>query len=141
MSENSKPDCTLSHDRGVKRAPGHAVSGLAARPSKPEDPRAHARAKHGRIGGDAEDLPALPPRPASVPADLGPRLVQPGDLAHLIDDVVECLELSAIEAVYEAELRGAPPYHPRMMTKIRLYAYAVGVTSSRRLSKLVTTSG
>jgi transposase len=38
-------------------------------------------------------------------------------------------------------LRGAPPYHPRMMTKIRLYAYAVGVTSSRRLSKLVTTSG
>jgi transposase len=63
--------------------------------------------------------------------------VEPGDLAHLIDDVVECLELSAIEAVYEAELRGAPPYHPAMMTKLWLYAYAVGVTSSRRLAKLV----
>jgi hypothetical protein len=35
--------------------------------------------------------------------------VKPGDLAHLIDDVVECLDLST---VYEAELRGAPPYHP-----------------------------
>ncbi len=63
--------------------------------------------------------------------------VEPGDLAHLIDDVVECLDLSAIEAVYEAELRGAPPYHPVMMTKLWLYAYAVGVTSSRRLAKLV----
>jgi len=63
--------------------------------------------------------------------------VEPGDLAHLIDDVVECLDLGAIEAVYEAELRGAPPYHPAMMTKLWLYAYAVGVTSSRRLAKLV----
>jgi transposase len=63
--------------------------------------------------------------------------VEPGDLAHLIDDVVECLDLSSIEAVYEVELRGAPPYHPRMMTKLWLYAYAVGVTSSRRLAKLV----
>jgi transposase len=60
-----------------------------------------------------------------------------GDLTHLIDDVVECLDLSAIEAVYEAELRGAPPYHPVMMTKLWLHAYAVGVTSSRRLAKLV----
>ncbi|MDQ6790183.1 MAG: transposase [Candidatus Dormibacteraeota bacterium] len=63
--------------------------------------------------------------------------VKPGDRAHLIDAVVECLDLTAIEAVYEAELRGAPPYHPVMMTKLWLYAYAVGVTSSRRLAKLV----
>jgi len=62
--------------------------------------------------------------------------VEPGDLAHLIDDVVECLDLSQIESVYEAELRGAPPYHPGMMTKLWLYGYAVGVTSSRRLAKL-----
>jgi transposase len=63
--------------------------------------------------------------------------VEPGDLAHLIDDVVDCLELRAIESVYEAERRGAPPYHPRMMTKLWLYAYTVGVTSSRRLATLV----
>jgi transposase len=43
-------------------------------------------------------------------------MVKPGDLAHLIDDMVECLDLSAIEAVYEAELRAASPYHPVMMT-------------------------
>ena len=63
--------------------------------------------------------------------------VEPGDLAHLIDDVVECLELRAIESVYAREQRGGPPYHPRMMTKLWLYAYAVGVTSSRRLATLV----
>src|SRR5207237_6614259 len=45
------------------------------------------------------------------------------------------LNLSAIEAVYEEEDRGQPPYHPRMMTKILLYGYCVGVFSSRRIHK------
>jgi transposase len=46
------------------------------------------------------------------------------------------LDLSAIEAaVYEEEDRGQPPYHPRMMTKILLYGYCVGVFSSRRIQK------
>ena len=30
---------------------------------------------------------------------------------------------------------GAPPYHPRMMTKILLYGYCVGVFSSRKIQK------
>jgi len=37
--------------------------------------------------------------------------------------------------VYEEEDRGQPPYHPRMMTKILLYGYCVGVFSSRRMEK------
>jgi len=60
-----------------------------------------------------------------------------GDLAHFISDVVDELDLSGIESVYEEELRGYPPYHPRMMTKLWLYAYAVGQTSSRKLERLV----
>lgn len=63
--------------------------------------------------------------------------VPEGDLAHFIDDVVDELDLSAIEAVYEAEVRGYPPYHPRMMTKLWLYAYTIGATSSRKLARLV----
>ena len=63
--------------------------------------------------------------------------VPDGDLAHFIGDVVDELDLSAIEAVYEAEERGYPPYHPRMMTKLWLYGYAVGATSSRKLARLV----
>lgn len=44
--------------------------------------------------------------------------VPEGDLAHFIHDVVDILDLSEIEGVYEREARGYPPYHPRMMTKL-----------------------
>jgi transposase len=54
-------------------------------------------------------------------------------LAYFVSDVVEQLDLSAIESVYEEEERGQPPYHPRMMTKVLLYGYCVGVFSSRRI--------
>jgi transposase len=56
-------------------------------------------------------------------------------LAYFVSDVVEQLDLSAIESVYEEEDRGQPPYHPRMMTKILIYGYCVGVFSSRRMQK------
>jgi len=56
-------------------------------------------------------------------------------LAYCVSDVVDQLDLSAIESVYEEEDRGQPPYHPRMMTKILLYGYCVGVFSSRRMEK------
>jgi len=56
-------------------------------------------------------------------------------LAHFVSDVVDQLDLSAIESVYEKEERGQPPYHPRMMSKILLYGYCVGVFSSRQIHK------
>ena len=56
-------------------------------------------------------------------------------LVYFVSDVVDQLDLSAIEAVYEKEDRGQPPYHPRMMTKILVYAYCVGVFSSRKIQK------
>jgi len=56
-------------------------------------------------------------------------------LAYFVSDVVDQLDLSAIECVYEEEERGQPPYHPRMMTKILVYGYCVGVFSSRRIQK------
>jgi len=56
-------------------------------------------------------------------------------LAYCVSDVVDQVDLSAIEAVYEEEDRGQPPYHPGMMTKILLYGYCVGVFSSRRIQK------
>src|ERR1022692_3055303 len=59
-------------------------------------------------------------------------------LAYFVSDVVEQLDLSAIESVYEEEGRGQPPYHPRMMSKILIYGYCVGVFSSRRIQKKLT---
>ena len=56
-------------------------------------------------------------------------------LAYFVSDVVDQLDLSAIESVYEAEERGSPPYHPRMMTKVLIYGYCVGVFSSRKIQK------
>src|ERR1700675_465860 len=56
-------------------------------------------------------------------------------LVHFVSDLVDALNLSAITKVYEAEARGYPPYHPLMMTKVLVYAYCVGVFSSRRIQQ------
>src|SRR5271167_2737194 len=56
-------------------------------------------------------------------------------LVYCVSDVVDELDLSAIESVYEEEDRGQPPYHPRMMTKVLVYAYCVGVFSSRKIQR------
>src|SRR4051812_18403808 len=65
--------------------------------------------------------------------------VPQGHLARFINDVVDDLDLSAIESAYGEE-RGYPPYNPRMMTKVLLYAYASGVYSSRRMAARVIDS-
>ena len=56
-------------------------------------------------------------------------------LAFFVSDLVDQLDLSAITAVYEDEERGYPPYHPVMLTKVLVYAYCVGVFSSRRIQR------
>lgn len=56
-------------------------------------------------------------------------------LAYFVSDVVDQLNLSAMDAVYGNEKRGQPPYDPRMMTKLLVYAYCVGVFSSRRIER------
>jgi transposase len=76
----------------------------------------------------------LPEQNLLLPASLREWL--PDDhLSYFVSDVVDQLDLSAIESVYEEEDRGQPPYHPRMMTKILLYGYCVGVFSSRKIQK------
>jgi transposase len=56
-------------------------------------------------------------------------------LVYFVSDVVDALDLSAITTVYEEEERGYPPYHPVMMTKVLVYAYCVGIFSSRRIQR------
>ena len=60
----------------------------------------------------------------------------PGDhLAYFVSDVVDHLDLAAIIGRYVREERGYPPYHPAMMVKVLLYAYCIGVASSRKIEK------
>ena len=56
-------------------------------------------------------------------------------LAYFISDVVDEMDLSAIIKRYKDEDRGYPPYHPVMMVKVLLYAYCIGVPSSRKIAK------
>ena len=56
-------------------------------------------------------------------------------LAYFISDTVDAMDLAEVEQVYEREERGYPPYHPRMMTKLLIYAYCTGVFSSRKMAK------
>src|SRR3989442_1229634 len=48
---------------------------------------------------------------------------------------IEALELSAFEQGYADD--GRPAYHPALMLKVWLYAYALGITSARRLEQRV----
>jgi transposase len=57
-----------------------------------------------------------------------------GDLVFFLLEVIPQLDLQTIYARYEDETRGAPPFDPRMMTCLLLYAYAVGVFSSRKIA-------
>src|SRR5438445_3803507 len=57
-----------------------------------------------------------------------------GDLVFFLLDVVPQLDLSRFYAYYEQETRGAPPFDPAEMVCLLLYAYCVGVFSSRKIA-------
>jgi transposase len=58
-----------------------------------------------------------------------------GHLAYQVSDLVDAMDLSAFYAPYEGDGRRNRPYEPRMMAKLLLYGYAVGVISSRRIAE------
>jgi transposase len=69
----------------------------------------------------------LPPSPRDwLPED---------HLVYFVSDLIDQLDLTAITTGYEDEERGYPPYHPVMLTKVLVYAYCVGVFSSRRIQR------
>lgn len=69
----------------------------------------------------------LPPSPLDwLPED---------HLARFVLDTVGELDLSEIFSYYDREVRGYPPHHPMMMVALLLYAYCVGVPSSRKIER------
>jgi transposase len=80
--------------------------------------------------------PYVPEQALLLPPSLRDWLPE-NHLAYFVSEVIDQLDLSAIESHYEGEERGYPPYHPRMMTKLLVYGYCVGVYSSRRLEQRV----
>jgi transposase len=56
-------------------------------------------------------------------------------LAQYIATVMDELDLAAFYAVYEGDGRGRAASDPLMMTRLLLYGYCTGVTSSRRIER------
>ena len=56
-----------------------------------------------------------------------------GHLVYFLMDAVRELDIGAITAHYERELRGYPPFHPRMMLTLLIFGYATGTRSSRKI--------
>jgi transposase len=69
-----------------------------------------------------------------LPPDLKTWLPE-NHLAWFVSDMVDSLNLSEIEGHYDHLKGGKPGFHPSMMVKLLVYAYCVGVPSSRQIEK------
>jgi transposase len=88
------------------------MSTAGSKAYRPWDPQLYAQQAHTPV--------------AQLPED---------DLVFFLIDVVPRLDLARIHAPYQDEARGAPPFDPAMMTCLLLYAYCVGVFSSRKIAQ------
>src|SRR5881628_2544635 len=82
--------------------------------------------------------PYEPDQMLLMPPSLGD-WVPEDHLARFVSDLVDTLDLSAIEDTYTEE-RGYPPYHPCMMVKVLVYGYCTGIYSSRRMAEKLVDS-
>ena len=81
--------------------------------------------------------PYEPDQPFLFPPSLRDWLPE-NHLAYFISDTLDQLDLSALHQPYQGDGRRNQPYHPTMLVKVLVYAYATGVFSSRKIaSKLV----
>lgn len=66
---------------------------------------------------------------------ISPRHALPeGDLVFFLIDLTPQLDLSPFHEYYARDLRGQPPFDVTMMVTLLVYAYAVGVCSSRKIA-------
>ena len=76
--------------------------------------------------------PYLPEQGFLLPPSLREWLPE-NHLVYFVSDVVDHLNLSALDAAYGDEQRGQPPYDPRMMTKVLVYG-TIGPSPGSRSS-------
>lgn len=59
-------------------------------------------------------------------------LIKPDHIARLINQVIDEMDLSYIEDTYS--FNGQHAYHPKMLFKVLVYGYTIGLRSSRKLA-------
>jgi transposase len=80
--------------------------------------------------GDLDQLLLLPPDPRDwLPAD---------HLAWFVRDVVDQLDLGPFLPAYRPDGHGHPAYDPKLLLGVLLYAYAMGMRSSRQIQRRCT---
>lgn len=79
-------------------------------------------------------LPYEPGQQQLLPAALQDWLPE-GHLAYFISDTIDALDLKAFHARYVGGGPRNQPFHPTMMVKVLVYAYATGVFSSRKIAR------
>src|ERR1039458_5925765 len=73
-----------------------------------------------------------------LPPSLDDWLPEDHEARFISEAVDDLLDLSVIYGSY-ATADGAPPYDPRMMLKLLLYSYSIGMTSSREIERRCVT--
>jgi len=68
---------------------------------------------------------------ASLPTKLE-SLVPKRHMARILNDLVEEFELSSLEGYFKSG--GTSPYNPKMMLKVLIYGYCIGIYSSRKIA-------
>ena len=80
-------------------------------------------------------IPFDPDQPLLLPPDLRDALPA-GHTALLLLDLVEALDLSEVHAgIAEEQWGGKPGFDPRVMVRVWIYAYAMGLRSSRKVQQ------
>ena len=85
----------------------------------------HGRRKNYRAGMPSSAARSRLRRRNALPED---------DLVFFLLDLVPQIDLSPFHQYYAQELRGQPPFDLAMMVSLLLYAYCVGVYSSRKIA-------
>jgi transposase len=76
-------------------------------------------------------------QPFLIPQDLQDWIPQ-DHLVRFVADLVGKLDLSGVRTSFRySSFVGRPTYHPQMMVALLIYAYIVGITSSRKIEKAV----
>src|SRR5690625_953997 len=111
-----------------QEVPGHerSQSGSAYGQQKRGDCRPHASGNHVTLNPRGHTLlEQFTEKPGHY--------LPEGHLVFFIHELMDHLDLSSIYADYDPEAGGRPPLAPRMMVAVWIYAYAVGIRSSRKV--------
>ena len=73
-------------------------------------------------------------QPNLIPVPPYEKLFTEHSVQRVVDEFVNSLDLSEVETTYKPG--GAPPYHPNVLLKVILYAYANNIFSARSIAEL-----